>query len=87
MVESSHWCAPMLLIKKLYISNNYTSVGSGDRENKLSSYAPKYYEKICVSYFLSMCKNNQTPDYYFGSKFLTLCMWKMSFFCYVGNAN
>lgn len=44
MVESSHWCAPMPLIKKIiYISNNYTHVGSGDRENKVSSYEPKYY--------------------------------------------
>lgn len=33
--------------KKLYISNNYRSVGSGDKENKVSSYAPKYYGEVC----------------------------------------
>lgn len=58
--------------KKLYLSNNYTSVGSGDRENKVSSYAPKYYGKVCESYFLSMGKNDQVPDNI--GKFLTSYM-------------
>lgn len=46
--------------KKLYISNYYASVGSGYRENKVSSHAPKYYGNICVSFF--MIENDQIAD-------------------------
>lgn len=76
----------MLLIKKLYVSNNYTNVGSRDRENNVSSYAPKCYGEVCSSYFLSMSKNDQMPDN---------ITWVVNFFlhvendllCYLGYAN
>lgn len=42
-----------------YISNNYGSVGSGDRENNI---APKYCGKAGVLYFLSVIENEQMPD-------------------------
>lgn len=49
----------MLLIIFFYISNNYGSVGSGDRENNI---APKYCGKAGASHFLSVIEKEQTPD-------------------------
>ena len=49
----------MLLIYFFYISNNYGSVGSGDRDNNI---APKYCGKADASYFLSVMENEQVSD-------------------------